>query len=87
MTTQELAEHITNWHSEKIQLLRHLATIPSGAHVEAKVDGQHQLMTLEGDLLKGFVLGLNAAIEALGALPFGDDPNGSAQSTGNSEFH
>lgn len=55
------------WHNKKVQTLEHMMEIPSGT--EATFN-KGEPMILEGDLLKGFVLGLQMALMELGTLPF-----------------
>lgn len=58
---------LQNWHSNKVQLLKHMQQIPEGTEV-TRDDGEPQ--ALEGDLLKGFILGLEVALSEMGELPF-----------------
>lgn len=55
------------WHQNKIQLLRHMKTIPAGTEV-TRNNGEPRI--LSGDLLEGMILGLDVALEELGELPF-----------------
>lgn len=58
---------LTGWHSHKVKVLEHMAEIPSGTEVTFN---QGPPVVLEGDLLKGFCMGLNLALMELGKLPF-----------------
>lgn len=55
------------WHSNKVQLLKHLMSIPEGTEV---TDDDGPKVALDGDLRKGFVLGLKVALAEMGELPF-----------------
>jgi hypothetical protein len=55
------------WHHNKVQMLRHLQAIPDGTEV-SKDEGE--AFALTGDALKGFVMGLEVALEEMGELPF-----------------
>ena len=65
---------LTAWHTQQIDTLKHLQDIPAGTEVQ--MDGVDPF-TLEGDVLKGFQLGIDTCLGYLGALPFNvdyDDP-------------
>lgn len=55
------------WHTSNVATLRHMKDIPDGS--EAKQDDQEPVI-LTGDMLKGFRMGLDLALELLGTLPF-----------------
>lgn len=55
------------WHTNKVAMLRHLQSIPEGTEV-SKDDGEPIVLT--GDILKGFQMGLEVALEEMGTLPF-----------------
>ena len=55
------------WHAKKVATLRHMKDIPEGT--EATQDDQPPVI-LTGDVLKGFRMGLDLALEELGTLPF-----------------
>ncbi len=55
------------WHERKVTILEHMMSIPSGT--EAYVN-EGETIKLEGDLLKGFKIGLSLALMELGHLPF-----------------
>jgi hypothetical protein len=60
-----------SWHQNKVKMLQHLKTIPEGTEVtDVKDDGTEEKFVLEGDVLKGFVIGLTVALEEMGELPF-----------------
>jgi hypothetical protein len=56
-----------HWHYNKVQMLKHMQTIPEGTEV-SKDEGEP--ITLTGDVLKGFILGIEVALEEMGELPF-----------------
>lgn len=55
------------WHANKVAMLRHLQNIPDGT--EASKDDEEPVI-LTGDMLKGFQMGLEVALEEMGTLPF-----------------
>lgn len=55
------------WHAKKVATLRHMKDIPDGT--EATQDDQEPVI-LTGDMLKGFRMGLDLALEEMGTLPF-----------------
>lgn len=58
---------LTEWHNNRKAVLGHMLTIPEGTEVSVN-DGE--LHVLEGDLLKGFHIGVTTALIELGTLPF-----------------
>lgn len=63
----EFVRTLVGWHSHKVKVLEHMAEIPTGTEV---VFNQGPPVVLEGDMLKGFCMGLNLALMELGKLPF-----------------
>jgi len=55
------------WHGEKVRALEHMLKVPDGT--EMIIDGDKPV-TLTGDLLLGFVAGLQLGLMELGTLPF-----------------
>lgn len=58
---------LTTWHKKQIATLAHMQKIPNGTEVcfnEGKTD------VLTGDLLKGFIMGIELALIEMGTLPF-----------------
>ena len=55
------------WHEKRVKELEHMLRIPQG--VEVSVNDE-TVMILEGDIHKGFVMGLSLALMELGTLPF-----------------
>lgn len=58
---------LTNWHSNKVAMLKHMMTIPEGT--EAELSGGDQVI-MTGDILKGFRMGLTICLSEMGTLPF-----------------
>lgn len=58
---------LQHWHHNKVQMLKHLQTIPEGTEVTRE---GHDPLVLTGEALKGFILGLEVALEEVGELPF-----------------
>lgn len=63
----EFVRTLAGWHNHKVMVLEHMMEIPSGTEV---VFNKNAPVVLEGDLLKGFCMGLNLALMELGKLPF-----------------
>lgn len=57
---------LTGWHTTKVNVLRHILSVPTGTAVE--INGEE--LVLDGDLHKGFVAGVTVALAELGSLPF-----------------
>lgn len=55
------------WHKKQVATLRHMTTIPVGTQVQ--VEGEPDL-ELDGDVYRGYVMGINIALAHLGELPF-----------------
>ena len=78
------------WHSNKVNELQHLLSIPDEGHISVSLleDGQESELMLQGDLLQGFKAGLKVALTALGTLPFGvtfEEPEASADASADAE--
>lgn len=58
---------LSQWHASQVALLKHLQDIPDGSEVSVD-DGAP--VTLEGDMKRGFIIGLKTALDHLGTLPF-----------------
>ena len=63
----QFVKALYNWHSNKVKLLKHMASIPEGTEV-TEDNGNPKVLT--GDYREGFILGLNYALSELGELPF-----------------
>lgn len=55
------------WHQKQVATIQHLYEVPPGT--EVVVEGSEPFK-MEGDILKGFQLGINMAMQYLGTLPF-----------------
>jgi hypothetical protein len=55
------------WHSNKVQLLKHMQSVPEGTEVS---NDAGQTFLLEGAYRDGFILGLTVALSEMGELPF-----------------
>lgn len=66
-TIELLAHVVRHWHEKTKATLEHTMRIPVGTAVE--FDNQEPVV-LEGDLHKGFRLGVEAALIAIDELPF-----------------
>jgi hypothetical protein len=64
--------HLSSWHQSKLARLRHMVSIPPGTEVEILDDktGEMKNLTLDGDVLEGFKLGLRMGISEIQQLPF-----------------
>lgn len=58
---------LTQWHGNRKAVLSHMLTIPEGSEVSVNEGETH---ILEGDLLKGFHIGVTTSLIELGTLPF-----------------
>jgi hypothetical protein len=63
---------LSNWHQDRINILKQMMEIPQGFEVELEGEAP---MPLTGDLHKGFKIGLIVALSELGVLPFVAEPN------------
>ena len=63
----EFVRTLVGWHNHKVKVLEHMMEIPSGTEV---VFNKNAPMVLEGELLKGFCMGIQLALMELGKLPF-----------------
>lgn len=60
-----------NWHESKVQVLEHIMDIPDGVVMNYTDDnGKDLQITLTGDLLEAFKMGVNLSLMELGKLPF-----------------
>lgn len=64
---QTLVAALTAWHDQKIQILEHMMTVPSGTEM---LINDNETIVLDGDVLKGFCAGIIVALSELGTLPF-----------------
>ena len=70
----QFVDLLLEWHAKAVDTVLHLKDVPEG--IEVKVENEEPYK-LEGDVLKGFKLGLELALNYLGNLPFttGNDDN------------
>lgn len=62
----DLANKLTQWHTNRVARLEHMLQIPEGTEVDFE-DGEK--LVLEGAALSAFRLGLQVALKELGQLP------------------
>ena len=60
------AEILIKWHEGKVAILNHMLSLPECT--EAECDGT--TVTLAGDMMDGFKLGIELCLMELGTLPF-----------------
>lgn len=58
---------LSAWHQSKVDVLNHMMEIPSGTEVAFNSD---EPVVLEGDVLRGFCMGISLSLMELGELPF-----------------
>jgi hypothetical protein len=58
---------LTDWHQTKVKTLKHMLEIPQGTVFDFN---EEKDLVLQGDLHKGFMIGLTVALSELGELPF-----------------
>lgn len=70
----QFGELVTNWHTNAVSTLKHMLDVPTG--MEVVIEGEDPFK-MEGDIQRGYKLGINIALTYLGALPFsaGDVPD------------
>lgn len=71
-SVDEFGALLFNWHHRQIATINHFLDVPEG--VEVKV-GEEEQITLSGDVLRGYKLGLELSLHYLGTLPFGYIPD------------
>ena len=67
---QDLGQFVAllqDWHKKQVATMKHMLDIPDGT--EVLVEGEAP-MTLTGDVLRGFQMGVNLSLTHLGELPF-----------------
>jgi len=58
---------LCHWHEGKVKTLEHMLGIPQGVEVTFNDDGPQ---ILQGELHRGFIIGLSLGLMELGTLPF-----------------
>ena len=61
---------LTDWHNRQVATVKHLREVPSGMKMVIGDGAEAKELTLEGECLEGFQLGLDLALNFLGTLPF-----------------
>lgn len=72
--TNVFVKNLIDYHNHQVAKTKHMMDIPEGTEVE--ID-ENEVITLEGDTLKAFQLGIQVALYDLGTLPikveYGDE--------------
>lgn len=65
--------HLLNeWHTHAVAVVEQFRAMPAGERMKIQPEGEpEEVLLMDGDLLKGFKLGLTFALGQLGKLPFG----------------
>lgn len=63
----QFATLVGHWHAKQVATINHISQMPPGQTVE--IEGEPPFV-LEGDVMRGFKLGLATAMNYLGTLPF-----------------
>ena len=66
-TLGEFIPLLQNWHERQVKTVEHFSNVPEGQEVE--IEGE-PAFKLEGDVMRGFQLGLSIALSYLGQMPF-----------------
>lgn len=66
-TVDEFGDLLFSWHNKQVATVRHFLEVPAGTEVQV---GDKEEITLDGDTLKGYKLGLELALYYLSTLPF-----------------
>lgn len=60
---------LASWHQSKVAILNHMLTVPEGT--QATLDGEDApTITLTGEVLAAYKLGIELSLIELGTLPF-----------------
>lgn len=78
-SVDEFGDLLFNWHNKQVATVRHLLDVPVGTEVRV---GETEEITLDGDTLKGYKLGLELGLSFLGTLPFAYTPEAVAEEQG-----
>ena len=70
-TTDQFAHLMMEWHSNAMATIRHMMEVPTGMEVVIEDEPPFKM---EGDIQKGYKLGLNVAMNYFGVLPFASTP-------------
>lgn len=66
-SVDQLAHLLNQWHQHKLRVLQHMMAIPEGTEVSINEETEHKL---EGDVLKGFQIGVSLCLIEFNSLPF-----------------
>ena len=84
-TISQLSQLVATWYDNQIAILDQLKGVPAGTQVQVGDKEANETYVLEGDVLTGYLLGLNLALSNIGSLPFimmggvGDVPTEAAE--------
>ena len=84
-TISQLSQLLVTWYDNQIAILDQLKNVPAGTQVQVGDKEANETYVLEGDVLTGYLLGLNLALSNIGSLPFimmdevGDVPTEAAE--------
>ena len=74
------AAHLVAWHARKIAEVQHFLTVPPGIELTVNINGEEQVVKLEGDALVAFKGGITTALSMFEQLPFAAVPMDAAAS-------
>lgn len=66
-SVDQMAHLLNQWHQHKLRVLQHMVAIPEGSEVSINEETEHKL---EGDMLKGFQIGVSLCLIEFNSLPF-----------------
>ena len=69
-TISQLSQLLVAWYDNQIAILDQLKDVPAGTQVQVGDKEANETYVLEGDVLTGYLLGLNLALSNIGSLPF-----------------
>lgn len=61
---------LTAWHSQKMEMLRHLQDIPEGTAFQVGDGTEAKDLVMTAEMLDGFQFGIEMALMQIGELPF-----------------
>ena len=64
-TIKQFADHVGDWYKNQINVVQHYSEVPDGVLIEI----DEQTHTLTGEMLKGFVIGIQLVLQDLQAHP------------------
>ena len=66
----QISQLLAAWYERQIEILNHLKNVPAGTQVQVGDEESSETHVLEGDVLTGYILGLNLALSNISSLPF-----------------